>query len=192
MNAALAHAPGAVLLAAGLLCFAAFCWGVKSHFRRTGRIPPGTQAIAALSAAGFGCFLLRLALCRLGPAWPAALALFVLSAGLFAWTVGATRQSPPTLAFDTDQPAVLLRHGPYRLVRHPFYLSYVLFWAGTAAASPGPWPWLTPAVMTAVYLRAALLEERKFGRSGLASAYEMYRGQAGLFWPRLYFSTFGG
>ena len=192
MSAALAQAPGAVLLAAGLLCFAAFCWGVKSHFRRTGRIPPGTQAIAALSAGGFGWFVWRLALCPPGRFCGAGLSLFVLAAGLFAWTVGATRQTPPTLAFDTDQPAFLLRHGPYRLVRHPFYLSYLLFWAGTAAACPGFWPWLTPAVMTAVYLRAALLEERKFGRSGLASAYEMYRGQAGLFWPRLYFSTFGG
>jgi protein-S-isoprenylcysteine O-methyltransferase Ste14 len=185
MSAALAHAPGAVLLAAGLLCFAAFCWGVKSHFRHTGRIPPGTQAIAALSAAGFGRFLLRLALYRLGPAWPGALALFVLSAGLFAWTVGATRQSPPTLAFDTDQPAFLLQHGPYRLVRHPFYLSYLLFWTGTAMACGGLWPWLTPAAMTAVYFRAAMLEERKFRRSRLAGAYDLYRSQAGMFLPRL-------
>jgi protein-S-isoprenylcysteine O-methyltransferase Ste14 len=179
------RAPGAVLLAAGFVCFAAFCWGVKAHFRRTERIPPGTQLIAVLSVAGFGLFVLRMVLCRLGPDWSGALALFVLSAGLFAWTAGATRQTPPTLAFDTDQPAFLLRHGPYRLVRHPFYLSYLLFWTGTAMAFAGVWPWLTPAVMTAVYLRAAMLEERKFRCSSLAAAYDVYRLQAGMFLPRL-------
>lgn len=189
---ALAGLPGATLLAAGSACFAAFCWGVKSHFRRTARIPPGTQLIAALTLAGFGGFVTRLAFCPLGARWSGALALLVLSAGLFAWTVGATRRTPPTLAFDTDQPAFLLRHGPYRLVRHPFYLSYLLYWTGTAMAFGGPWPWLTPAVMAAVYWRAAMLEERKFRRSDLAAAYETYRAQAGLFWPRLYFSTFDG
>jgi len=184
MNARMA-APAAVLLAVGFLCFAAFCWGAAAHFRRTDRIPPGTRLIAVLTLAGFGLFLGRLALGKPGPDWSAALALFVLSAGLFAWTVGATRQTPPTLAFDTDQPAFLLRHGPYRLVRHPFYLSYLLFWAGTATASPGIWPWLTPAVMTAVYFRAAMLEERKFRHSPLAAAYNAYRAQAGMFLPRL-------
>lgn len=178
-------APGAVLLAAGFICFAAFCWGVKAHFRRTEAIPPGTRLIAALTLAGFGCFVRRLAVCPLGVTWPSALALFVLSAGLFAWTAGATRHTPPTLAFDTDQPAFLLRHGPYRLVRHPFYLSYLLFWTGTAMASAGIAGWLTPAVMTAVYLRAATLEERKFRHSNLAPAYADYRRQAGMFLPRL-------
>jgi protein-S-isoprenylcysteine O-methyltransferase Ste14 len=174
----------AALFGLGFLCFAAFSWGVKGHFRRTGRIPAGTVLISVLTVAGFGWFVAHILATPLSAAWLAALLLFAGALALFFWTVKATRQTPPTLAFDTDAPAFLLRHGPYRYVRHPFYVSYLLFWIGTAIAFTGLLPWLAPAVMLAVYRIAAGREEQKFAASNFRAAYAAYRKQAGMFLPR--------
>ncbi len=177
-------APSLVLSVLGSVCFAAFCWGVKGHFRRTGAVPAGTIFISVLTVGFYAWFALRAAINTPSPAWPASSALFAAAFGLFAWTVFATRHTPPTLAFDTDEPAFLLRHGPYRYVRHPFYLSYLLFWTGTAAASCGFAPWLAPLVMLAVYRVAAGREEQKFAGSDFRGAYDAYRLEAGMFFPR--------
>jgi protein-S-isoprenylcysteine O-methyltransferase Ste14 len=177
--------PAFAVFVLGFLCFAAFSWGVKGHFRRTGPIPAGTMLISLLTVGGFAWFAVRVATQAPGAAWPAACMLFAVAIALFYWTVRATKQTPPTLAFDTDQPSFLLRHGPYRYVRHPFYLSYLLFWIGTAVASSGLAPWLAPAVMLAVYRTAAGREEQKFAGSDFRMAYEAYRRQAGMFLPRV-------
>jgi protein-S-isoprenylcysteine O-methyltransferase Ste14 len=177
--------PSGLLLIAGFICFAAFSWGVKSHFRQTGRVPLGTYVISVLTVTGFLWFAWRIATGMASMFWLAALTLFILSLALFAWTVSASRATPPTLAFDTDEPSFLLNHGPYQYVRHPFYLSYLLFWIGTAIASPGLLPWLAPIVMLLVYWNAAAREERKFASSNLSTAYQHYRARAGMFLPRL-------
>jgi protein-S-isoprenylcysteine O-methyltransferase Ste14 len=175
----------AALFVAGFTCFAAMVWGVKAHFRRTEKIPAGTKLISALSLAGYLIFAIHLVFGAPGEFWAFAFTLFVLSLALFCWTVSSTRHTPPTLAFDDDTPSFLLRHGPYRYVRHPFYLSYLLFWTGTACTFSAVWPWLVPAVMISVYANAASREEGKFARSDLAAAYHAYRQRAGMFFPRV-------
>jgi protein-S-isoprenylcysteine O-methyltransferase Ste14 len=79
--------------------------------------------------------------------------------------------------------AHLVEGGPYRLLRHPFYCSYLLAWTAGIAAT-GRW-WLIPTVlvMLAIYVRAARMEEDKFTRSPLAAAYERYRSQTGMLLP---------
>jgi protein-S-isoprenylcysteine O-methyltransferase Ste14 len=167
----------------GLACFVAFSWAVKGHFRATGAMPMGTKLIGAVSLLGLLTFLWQL---RNGvAAWPVVAGLFALALGLFRWTVHTTRFYPPTLAFDTDQPHILFCYGPYQYVRHPFYLSYMLFWTGTAIGAATPSAWAVPLIMGALYHKAALREEQKFARSDLASDYDVYRRQAGMFLPRL-------
>jgi protein-S-isoprenylcysteine O-methyltransferase Ste14 len=164
-------------------CFSAFVWGVKGHFRTTGAMPPGMKLTSALSTLLFAVFLWHL---HHGASslWLLALLLFTAALGTFAAAIIASRATPPTLAYDTDTPSFLLLHGPYRYVRHPFYLAYVLFWFGTAIATHGLAGWLAPAIMTSLYLDAATREEKKFANSDLAGAYAEYRTRAGLFWPR--------
>jgi protein-S-isoprenylcysteine O-methyltransferase Ste14 len=168
----------------GFACFAAFSWGVKAHFRSTGAMPKGMKLISSLSLGGFLWFGWRLATGPSGETWEVSMILFAAALALFAWTVRSTRQTPPTLAFDSDEPSFLLHQGPYQYVRHPFYLSYLLFWTGTALASPGLSPWLAPTVMLLVYWHAASREELKFARSNLANSYEIYRIKAGMFLPK--------
>jgi protein-S-isoprenylcysteine O-methyltransferase Ste14 len=38
--------------------------------------------------------------------------------------------------------------------------------------------------MAAIYVSAAMSEERKFGATGFAGAYQVYRNEVGMFWPR--------
>ena len=169
--------------ALGFCCFAAFSWGVKGHFRRTGAMPAGMKLTSALSLAGFAWFIWHLT-GGVSRAWPLVVALFGVALGLFIWAVQATRRTPPTLAFDTDAPSFLVNHGPYRLVRHPFYLAYVMFWVATALAAQTPLAWGAPVVMTTLYYFAARREERKFASSDLSAAYAAYQAQAGMFLPR--------
>jgi protein-S-isoprenylcysteine O-methyltransferase Ste14 len=169
---------------AGLACFMAFSWGVRGHFRSTGAMPRGMQLTSALSL-GFALLFFWSIAHGVSGQWGGAVGLFAAGLGVFVWAVRASRKTPPTLAFDTDLPSFLLKSGPYRHVRHPFYLAYVLFWLGTALAVPGLAGWAAPVVMTALYAHAASKEERKFERSGLAADYAAYRAKAGMFWPRL-------
>jgi protein-S-isoprenylcysteine O-methyltransferase Ste14 len=167
----------------GFICFAAFCWGVKGHFRQTGAMPPGMKLTSALSTTGFVWFLWHLT-SGVSESWPIVLLLFAGAFAVFAWAIRATRKTPPTLAFDTDQPSFLLHQGPYRYVRHPFYLCYLMFWVGTAVAAHGLLAWAAPAIMGALYFHAATREERKFAVSELSTAYAAYRVKAGMFLPR--------
>lgn len=164
-------------------CFVSFSWGVKKHFRSTGAMPLGMKVTSLLSMGLFALFLFNLAH-GASSAWFGAAGLFIASLVVFFAAISASRRTPPTLAFDTDSPDFLLQHGPYRYVRHPFYLAYVLFWLGTALAVHGSLGWLAPVLMTALYIDAASREERKFANSRLSSAYNAYRGRAGMFWPR--------
>jgi protein-S-isoprenylcysteine O-methyltransferase Ste14 len=178
------------VLVPSFVCFAAFSWAVKGHFQSVGHIPEGMRLTSLLSLAGFAWFVWRLFSVPANVLWPAAVALFIAALLVFGWTLRATHIDRPTLAFADDTPQFLLRHGPYRLVRHPFYASYLLFWVGTALATPGWLPWLVPIVMLTLYARAATGEEQKFARSDLAQAYETYRQSVGMFVPRLRRLTF--
>ncbi len=167
----------------GCICFAAFAWGIKGHFRSTGAVPSGMKLTATLSAAGFVWFIWRLT-SGVASGWPMAVLLFAGALAMFGWSIRATWRTPPTLAFDNDAPSFLLHHGPYRYVRHPFYLAYLLFWVGTAAATHGLLGWIVPVLAVALYFHAAAREEQKFAKSGLNEAYASYREQAGMFFPR--------
>jgi protein-S-isoprenylcysteine O-methyltransferase Ste14 len=113
----------------------------------------------------------------------AATALYCCALGLFWWSIKVNSPKPLSAAFSPDSPEHLVKQGPYRLIRHPFYCSYLLMWTAGIVATASLWLVPTVAVMLVVYARAARLEEEKFTRSGLASSYEQYRSQTGLFLP---------
>lgn len=167
---------------AGTCCFAAFVWGVRWHFEQAGGMRRGMRGVSLLSLLGLAIFWWRLCVCPLF-AWPVALGLFAAALALFRAAVRASRGARLHLAFDPQAPHCLLRHGPYRLVRHPFYLAYMLFWLGTALAARGLVGWIVPILLSALYVAAARGEERRFDASALADAYAAYRTRAGMFWP---------
>jgi protein-S-isoprenylcysteine O-methyltransferase Ste14 len=79
----------------------------------------------------------------------------------------------------------LLKRGPYRLVRHPFYLSYNLAWIAGFIATTWWALGLIAIVMAALYERFVIEEELGFLASDLAEEYAAYKRRAGKYWPRL-------
>ena len=147
-------------------------------------MPLGMQAVSAASLLAFAWFLYGLSTGLEG--WRlAAFALCVTSLLLFWWCIVHTRRKRFTLAFSPDAPAFLDTSGPYRLARHPFYLSYLIFWVATALANPGLLSWAVPTVMAGFYVVAATKEEAKFADSVLEGEYRRYRARTGMFLPRL-------
>ena len=175
---------GALIGCAGLLTFLSFSWAVQKHFRHQEHMTWQMKVLSALSLAALAWFGWRVIDGSLAVTWPFAILLFAVALAIFFWAIGTTRRQPPTLAFEDDKPSMLYRNGPYRYVRHPFYLSYITFWIGTAVATLDLLPWLVPLVMLLLYADAARREEQKFANSELARAYAEYREQAGMFLPR--------
>ncbi|MBV9776713.1 MAG: isoprenylcysteine carboxylmethyltransferase family protein [Acetobacteraceae bacterium] len=169
-------------------CFVSFAWGTKGHFVSDGRMPAGMLVVAVLSLFGWAWFAVRTATSGIGPGAPYALALMAGATCLFWWAVKTTRKRRLKIAFAQDQPQAVYKTGPYRFVRHPFYLSYILYWSGTGLATKGLWGWTVPAILGAIYVGLALQEERRFGASGLSDAYCQYSRDTGMLipWPRLF------
>ncbi|PWR22167.1 methyltransferase family protein [Zavarzinia compransoris] len=178
--------PQDILLIAASVIFLAFTIGYALHFRRPEGTPWPMRVLAVLSGATTAGVIAEITDTR--ATWAsfiAAGALLAASALLYGWAIATTRRQRLSLAFSKDAPAFLLVEGPYRLVRHPFYTAYLLYWIGGAIAAREAWLLLAVAVMAAGFAWAALREEGKFAASSLGGAYAAYRARTGMFLPRL-------
>lgn len=173
----------AAALAGLLLVGLAFLAGVRAAFER----PAGGHRYRASRISG-AVLLLEAVAVAAAPVPPgrAATAGAILAAALalFLWAAWTNRARKLGLAFAGRVPAHVQTGGPYRLVRHPFYASYLLAFGGGAVAA---WsPWVVPAVAAGAltYWRAAREEEAAFLASGLAETYRAYARRVGMFVPR--------
>lgn len=91
----------------------------------------------------------------------------------------------PWGAFASDVPPAIVSEGPYRLIRHPFHVAYVLAFAAGVVFSEEPVLWAVPAWMMTLYALAAAQEERLLLASPLGTRYGAYRRRTGAFVPRL-------
>jgi len=170
-------------LGALVLVGLAFLGGVRLAFER----PKGRHRYSASRVSGAILAVEALAIAATPvPAGRALAAVLVLGAslGLFLWAVWTNRARRLGLAFAEAVPEHVQTAGPYRLVRHPFYTSYLLAFLGGALAAGTPW--LAPALGAGAftYWRAAREEERAFERSALADVYRHYARRVGMFLPR--------
>ena len=168
-----------------VVCLASFAWGVRNFFSRPAGDTVGMRVIkicAAVSA------LLHLGAIALTPQMTteqglAAALLYLSALGLFWWAIRTNSPRPLSAAFSPDAPQYLVEQGPYRLIRHPFYCSYLLTWTAGMVATARLWLLPSLAVMLIIYVRAAREEEQKFKSSPLAGSYQQYRSRTGLFLP---------
>ena len=110
----------------------------------------------------------------------------LLSAMLFWWCIRTNKRQPLTGAFSSNLPQHLVRQGPYRLVRHPFYTSYILTYIGVVLASQQWWGIPGVVLPMILYIVSSRHEEAKFAESDLADQYAHYKQQTGRFLPRLF------
>ncbi len=175
---------GLVTLVGGAVV-GAYIWSVRNHFV-SDRMPQGAWIISLSVTAST---ILMLALTWLLPqpllAHLAGLAIQLFSVWIFYSAILASREARLRFVFDPEQPHSLVDQGPYRLVRHPFYVSYSIFWFGWAVATWSVWSIPSVLILLWLYISAARMEERNFAASPLSSDYLAYKARTGFFLPRL-------
>lgn len=168
-----------------LLCYSSFTWSILRFFDRGSGMAVRMKAISITGVASMLGHLTGISLetgfdeQRLA----ISVVLFVLSLGCFWWALRTTWQSKLPIAFSATEPTHLVRQGPFRLVRHPIYLSYMLAWIAGAVAIPSWWPWVVPLIMGLQYLSAIRQEEKMFLSGSLSSDYRAYIASVGMMFP---------
>jgi protein-S-isoprenylcysteine O-methyltransferase Ste14 len=81
-------------------------------------------------------------------------------------------------------PPALCDLGPYRYVRHPFYLSYMVAFLGVAVAFPSLVVAGVCVLNIGLFAYMAFDDERVLLASAPAADYRAYRGRVGMFLPR--------
>jgi len=82
-------------------------------------------------------------------------------------------------------PDELCETGPYRYIRHPIYLAYVLAYVAGLVALPH---WVTGsllAVNVGLFAYMANDDEKTIATSALATDYASYRERTGMFFPKI-------
>ena len=176
----------ALVSATGVLTVGQYVWSLRYHFRSS-KMPSGAVLISALVVATM-LLLLGLQWWKEQPVTAQVLGfgLQMASSALFWWAIAASRAARLRFAFAEERPDSLVTSGPYRYLRHPFYASYVLFWAGWSLATWSVWALVPLAGLVTVYVVAARDEEKKFAATAMAGDYLAYRRRAGLMWPKVW------
>lgn len=156
----------------------------KQHFASE-KYPRGMYVISALSLIGLFAFLAHAFVLRL-EFTVVSLVVIALAFALFLWAIRHSKQKNLSLAFD-DETRVdgIITTGPWRYVRHPFYMSYILFWLGCALGTTHPTSVVVFATLLFIYVYSARHEERQLKQGRYAQAYLEYQQNAGFLLPKL-------
>jgi protein-S-isoprenylcysteine O-methyltransferase Ste14 len=147
------------------------------------RIPFGLRVIQFVGGICLLAHLYILLTASISPIWGIVGGFgYLLAYSLFWRAIRVNRSSPLTHAFTPDAPRHLVRGGPYRFIRHPFYAAYSLGWmagvVGTQSLA------LLPTLgMLVIYYLAARAEEQKFMASPFREQYLEYQRSTGMFLP---------
>jgi protein-S-isoprenylcysteine O-methyltransferase len=87
----------------------------------------------------------------------AALAVGIAALGLLAWSLAALGENFAA-CYEPRLPAAIVRHGPYRVLRHPIYLSNLLL-LGAALVAVFNWPLLAATLVLALFYARSIAEE---------------------------------
>jgi protein-S-isoprenylcysteine O-methyltransferase Ste14 len=166
-------------------CLASFMWAMSRFFTQPVGSTAGKRVIAVCGAM-FGiqhlCVILFSSNLTAGRSLVGSV-LYIGSAGLFWWAIKTSQSSPLSAAFSPDLPTHLVAEGPYRIIRHPLYCSYLICWLAGLIVTASLWLVPSVAAMATIYLLAAAQEEQKFMRSPLSDAYRQYHSRTGLLVP---------
>lgn len=173
-------------LASMTAMFASMVWGVLRFFTSPHRPDARVRLVAIAASAGYLNQVVATWQSSAGPLRATlATTAYLLSAAIFWSAVRACSGRSLSAIFTVDVPQLVVDRGPYRVVRHPFYASYSLFWLAGWIGTGTPLTAIVAAVMATVYARAASLEEARFAASPLAVRYAGYKAATGFFVPRM-------
>ena len=115
-------------------------------------------------------------------AYAAWLITLLISLSLFWWTIITARKLDFAFSKSVGK---LITTGPYAVIRHPFYTSYILVWSSTTILFNSVFLWITLFYLVTFYLMSARDEERVILSSEHSEQYAEYRKRVGMFLPRI-------
>jgi protein-S-isoprenylcysteine O-methyltransferase Ste14 len=174
-----------IILLTSVGCFSSFTWAIYSFFEAPGGMPKQMRRLGALGLVAFFLELAGVITSSNTLMQSCGEVLLVLSLGLFWKSVGSVGGNRLGLAYAAIQPKSVVRNGPYRWVRHPFYSAYILFWLGGAVASANSLLMIVPSIMVLCYYFAARGEEEQLLNSNLKHEYSEYMRRTGMFLPSI-------
>jgi len=123
-----------------------------------------------------------------GNAWTViGIAMYSIALALFLAALEAARRVPLTCAFVyTPKCDTILTKGPYRVIRHPIYLSYSLAWFAAPIATHSIVLGITAVFMTTCYILSAQEEERQLASGPRGDEYAEFRKKTWRMIPFLY------
>jgi protein-S-isoprenylcysteine O-methyltransferase Ste14 len=170
---------------AGLVSLGLAAWSGRRHFS-SDKVPLGSIVITIVVLITTLLYL-YLVWAQTQPLLAQLVGSLLMAAGygLFFMAIRASREGRLRMAFDEGNPRGLVQHGPYKYVRHPFYVSYIIYFSGFALTTWSPVAMAPLAVLVVIYVLAARMEERLFAGTPMASSYDAYRQRTGFFFPKL-------
>lgn len=160
-------------------------WGRLRFFKMTS----GTARLSALlydaTVATQVVTTLILMLTESGKSLPlvaASICLYSLSLVLFWWSVFTAKKLD--FAFSNEVGSIVTT-GPFRIVRHPFYASYILAWLSSTLLFNSLILWITLTYLIAFYFLSARKEEGVILKSVYSKEYRKYIQNVGMFLPRI-------
>lgn len=106
------------------------------------------------------------------------------SIALVSLTVGSHEQRVALWHQPDQLPDALVTRKAYRRLRHPFYLAFMLAFAGISLFLPHPLVWATAAYGCIALQLTARDEERRLLASPLGAEYREYMSRTNRFLPR--------
>ena len=109
----------------------------------------------------------------------------VASIALIFITMGTHRVALALWHQSNDAPHHIVKTGPYRRIRHPFYTSFLLALFGAIVFSPQIGTIFTFVYALLILNFTAGKEEKRLASSEFGQEYQKYMRQTGRFWPKL-------
>lgn len=171
----------ALLTASTVVPFALFASAGIWHFGSGAKA--GTNLVSIASLASFVAVVVSIWSHEPSVAAVLGVVFQCLSAFLFGWSVGTSGRRTLSLAFGDSRSTRLLTEGPYAVVRHPFYTSYLLFWIGGVLVAPTVWTAVSLVVMIVIYRQASRREDEGLARH-FPAEFPQWRSKTGAFFPK--------
>ena len=173
-------------LALKLLVFGWFGYA-RRHFATTGKEPMGMVAVKLTYIVGLFNLWLLLFLHQQDSTWSIlGLAATIFSAVIFYYSMRASKAAGLHVAFSELTGAALVSGGIYGVVRHPFYLGYVIYWFSWCLSSA--FALLSLAVLLVLiglYLATIRLEEKQLEQN-FGEEYRNYRNRTSCLVPYVF------
>lgn len=110
--------------------------------------------------------------------------MYLIAITIFLAAIESAKRTRLQRSFvDHPLPDRLITEGPYRWVRHPFAVGYILGAVAAPVAINNAGLFMIAVLMVAITVTAAFREERLWLASTRGEAYRAYRRRTGMFFP---------